>query len=120
MIHNRALILAVALIAGQASWYSSQDACGPKTNPHPGCPTASGVSIYKLEAGPEYFIASNDFPLRSKVKVSANGKTITARVMDRGGFEKYGRVADLSRASFKALAGSTDNGLINVTIERIQ
>lgn len=106
---------------GTASWYSSADACGPKTNNLPGCPTASGDSIYDLEAGNKFFVALNEMPLKSKVKITCaeTNREIIAYVMDRGGFKKYGRIADLSKQAFKRLAGSNSNGIINVKIERI-
>lgn len=106
-------------ISGVASWYDSESACGSQTNRDPLCRTASGHSIYDLQRGKEFFIAMNGVPLGSRVRVTANGRSIYPLVLDRGGFEKYGRVADISKAGFERLAGSNRHGLINVKIEII-
>lgn len=60
-------------------------------------------------------VAYNHLPLNTLVKITntANGKTITVPVTDRGGFEKYGKIADLSLATKNAL-GCGD--ICNITI----
>jgi rare lipoprotein A len=106
-------------MTGLASWYDSNSACGPQTNDKPGCPTASRLSLHALERGKFFFIASNKLPLGSWVKITYKGRTILAKVVDRGGFDRYGRIADLSRAAFLKLVGTTRPGIIKVKIERI-
>ena len=105
---------------GLASWYSSVDACGPKTNNHPGCPTADGSSLYKLEETHDLFAASNNYALGTRLRVSnqANGQSVVVVTRDRGGFKKYGRVIDLGRDSFKRIA-EPGKGVINVSIKEV-
>jgi rare lipoprotein A len=120
------LILCLGLYSCQpafaetASWYSSQDACGSKTNNLKGCPTASGRSLYALEREKVLFAASNDFKLGTKVRVTnqRNGKSVIVRIFDRGGFSKYGRKIDLGKFAFSRIA-DTKQGLISVAIEKI-
>lgn len=45
-----------------------------------------------------------------------NGRSVEALVNDTGGFEKYGRSVDLSKAAFTAIA-NPHKGLVNVEIE---
>ena len=105
---------------GKASWYSSDDACGKKTNNHPGCPTASGKSLYQLERDGVDFVAMNNVRMGTKVRVTniKNNFSVIATVLDRGGFEKYGRIADLGKKTFAKLSPTSD-GIITVRIERI-
>jgi hypothetical protein len=55
-------------------------------------------------------LAHNGIPLNTMVEVKNldNGKTITAKVTDRGGFNRYNRVADLSKGLYLALGAKTD------------
>lgn len=106
--------------AATASWYSSVDACGPKTNNHPGCPTASGRSLYALEKEGALFAASNDYAFGTKLRVrnTGNGKSVVVRVLDRGGFKKYGRAIDLGKLAFSKIADPRQ-GLIQVQIDSL-
>lgn len=63
--------------------------------------------------------ASNSLPLGSVASVRniQNGKNVQVRITDTGGFAKYGRVIDLSRAAFAKLA-PTSKGVISVCITR--
>lgn len=104
-----------------ASWYSSADACGPKTNNHKGCPTASGKGLYALEREKVLFAASNDYKIGSTLKVSnrRTGKSVVVRVWDRGSFDrKYGRTIDLGKLAFSRIE-DTKRGLVEVNIEKI-
>jgi rare lipoprotein A len=103
---------------GTASWYSSADACGPKTNDKPGCPTASGKGLYALEKNGEDFAAMWNVPLGSRVRVcnERNGKCVIVRVWDRGPNKRLGRVIDLSRKSFNKIS-EPQKGIINVSAE---
>mgnify|MGYP003393857500 CR=1 FL=1 len=105
-------------IIGKASWYSSNDCCGKKTNNLKGCPTASGESLYDLERRNELWIASNDLALGTRVRVSNidSGRSFVGVVKDRGGFKKYGRIADLCKAGFQRLAPASQ-GIITVKME---
>lgn len=107
---------------GKASWYSSKDACGPKTNNIKGCPTASGKSIFDLESKKVLFCAvprrSCRLGTRLKVTNSGNGKSVIVEVLDTGGFKKYNRAIDLGKEAFKKIA-SLEDGVISVKIERV-
>lgn len=107
-------------IAETASWYSSKDACGPKTNNYKGCPTASGKGLYDLEAKGTLFAASNDFKLGEKVRACAvdSGKCVEVVILDRGGFKKYGRSIDLCKSAFARISDSR-KGLVEVTITKV-
>jgi rare lipoprotein A len=50
------------------------------------------------------------------LEVSNGDKTVSVTVNDTGGFEKYGRAIDLSKAAFKAL-GETKLGTLKVKIK---
>ncbi len=65
-------------------------------------------------------IACNRLKLNSRVRVTNldNGLSVEARVTDTGGFEKYGRVADLTPAVYRAIGTKTD--ISNVRIEVIK
>ena len=47
-----------------------------------------------------------------------NGKTVTVRVNDRGGFAKYGRTLDLSEGAFKKIA-PLKQGIVKVKIKKV-
>lgn len=49
----------------------------------------------------------------------ANGKSVTVRVNDTGGFKKYGRTLDLSRGAFSKIA-NIKTGIIKVKIKVIK
>ena len=95
--------------------YCSTEAC--KYNPEKHCPTADGSSLYALEEKEEIFAAYNDAPLGSFVRItnSRTGKYIVARVRDRGGFKKYGRIVDISKSGFRELA-PLSQGIVEVEV----
>ena len=53
---------------------------------------------------------------RLKMTNRKNGRSVVARVNDTGGFEKYGRSVDLSKAAFTAIANPR-RGTVEVDIE---
>lgn len=63
--------------------------------------------------------ASNTLPLGSNARVTAGKRSVVVKITDRGGFAKYGRIIDLSKASFKALA-PLSRGVIPVCVTRLQ
>ncbi len=105
-----------APITGKASWYSSKDTC--RFNPHKGCPTASGVSIYELEKMGEAFAAAWDLPFGTRLRVvnQNNGRSVVVTIKDRGPNRRLNRVIDLSKSAFKEIA-SVKDGVIPVTAE---
>ena len=62
--------------------------------------------------------AHNSYPFGTKLKVSYQGKSVVVTVTDRGGFNKLGRVIDLSEGAFKKLA-PLSKGIIKVKIEKL-
>ena len=62
--------------------------------------------------------AHNSYPFGTKLKVSYQGKSVVVIVTDRGGFNKLGRVIDLSEGAFKKLA-PLSKGVIKVKIEKL-
>ena len=75
---------------------------------------------YDLEGQKEFFAATWFYPMGSRLKVtnSRNGKSVIVRVVDRGPKKNLGRIADLSRASFRKIS-SLANGVIPVQVEVI-
>ena len=61
--------------------------------------------------------ASMDYKFGTFLKVTnvENGKFVICRVNDRGGFKKYGRIIDLSKAAFNQIA-DLKKGIIKVKI----
>lgn len=108
----------LTIILTQASWYSTE-AC--KFNSDPACPTASGKSLYALEAEGALFAASYQFPLGSMVRVTnqGNGKQVVVRIEDRGPNKRLkGRLLDLGKHAFKQIADER-MGLATVSTELI-
>lgn len=99
------VIVTACSSAATASWYGKG---------FEGNLTASGY-IYDSD---QLTCASNEYPFGTVLKVTnrKNKNSVVVVVTDRGGFEKYGRKIDLSRAAFKKLAVS-GHGLLNVDIE---
>lgn len=99
--------------SGEASYYDE----GYCLRFNPDCVTASG-DVFDDSA---YTLAcSNEIPLGSLVLISYNGKTVQARCNDRGSFQKkYGRIADLSQATFLALA-PLSKGIIKIEMEVLE
>ena len=62
--------------------------------------------------------AHNKYPFGTKLRVSYKGKSVIVTVTDRGGFNKLGRVIDLSEGAFKKLA-PLSKGVIKVKIEKL-
>lgn len=62
--------------------------------------------------------ASNTHKLGTKLKVTnkETGKSVVVKVNDTGGFSKYGRTLDLSRAAFAKIA-DIKQGLVKVDIK---
>lgn len=105
-----ALILSLSLAApsahsATASWYGK---------PFHGRTTASGEK-YDMNA---LTTASNTHKMGTRLKVTnkKNGKSVVVKVNDTGGFKKYGRSLDLSKAAFSRIA-NIEQGLAKVSIQ---
>ena len=111
------LLLPAQAFASEASWYSSE-AC--KFNPHKGCPTASGKSLYELERSKQDFAAAWNYPMGAKLKVTniRNGKSVVVTVLDRGPAKRLNRAIDLSKGAFSKIS-SLKNGVAEVSIVRV-
>jgi rare lipoprotein A len=96
------LLFSTSAIGATASWYGK---------PFHGRTTASGerYNMHALTA------ASNTLPFGTIVKVTnlKNKKSVKVRINDTGGFKKYGRAIDLSRAANRKI----NCGLCKVTIK---
>jgi len=90
---------------GKASWYGAA---------HHGKLMANGRP-FDMRA---MTAASNSLPLGAKARVTAGKRSVVVTITDRGGFGKYGRVIDLSKGAFAALA-NTDIGVISVCVQPI-
>lgn len=104
---------------GKASWYSSREACGPKTNPLANCPTASGHSIFKLESQGVRFAAMWNMPFGTRIKVTnrKNGRSVIVIVLDRGPNKRlHSRSIDLCKRAFQDIADHR-TGILQVKLE---
>lgn len=94
-------------VTGRASFYCCE---------HHGRATASG-EIFNQNA------MTAAMPNRSELGrsylVTHSGRSVVVRITDTGGFAKYGRVIDLSKASFARLAPPS-RGVIRVCLQRIR
>ena len=63
-------------------------------------------------------IAMNGIPMNTMVKITNtdNGKSMLAKVTDTGGFEKYGRIADLTPVVYQYLETKTDKSLVIIEL----
>jgi len=97
---------------GKVSFYSEAGCLGCNAQ----LKTASG-EIFKDGL---MTLAFNHLPMRTMVVVTNldTGTSLVAKVNDRGGFEKYNRIADLSIGLAKALGVKTDR--TNILIETIE
>lgn len=97
---------------GKVSYYSKDGCLGCGVNQI----TASGEKFDETKMT----LAFNKLPMKTMVLVTNldTGVSMVAKVNDRGGFEKYNRIADLSKALFNALGAKTD--ITNIKIEEIK
>ena len=95
--------------AGLASWYGDK--------PWEGRKTASGEIFrsYSMTAA-----CAPQYKLHTKLHVTNknNGKSVIVKCNDRGGFSKYGRTLDLSKAAFYKIA-SPGQGVVKVKIVKL-
>jgi len=95
--------------SGEASFYD-ETYC-ERFNPN--CITASGD---RFDENAFTCACVNDYPLGTLLVVSHQKKSIVVECNDRGSFkEKYGRMLDLSKAAFEALA-PISKGVIEVKV----
>ena len=96
-------------VRGLASWYgeSKEECMGCSSHRITKCGVKYDETTYTL--------ASNDFECGTEVWVVYGEKRVLAQINDTGGFNRYGRIADLSKATFAFLA-DLDAGIIKVNI----
>ena len=101
-----------------ASWYDSNSVQKEGTCHAEKCYTASGKEIHALEKAGVLFAASNSFKLGTRVRVRdpRSGRTVIVKILDRGGFAKYGRGLDLCKRAFTILENPR-RGLLQVEYE---
>ncbi|MBI5357022.1 hypothetical protein HZB78_05460 [Candidatus Collierbacteria bacterium] len=100
-----------SVIRGEASWYGNSDA------------ECLGCSANRITASGRKFdemgftaACSKRWSLGTTLEVRYKAKMVRVICTDRGGFERgYGRVMDLSKASFAELA-PLDKGVIDVEV----
>ena len=101
-------VTSLATEVGNASWY------GESWN---GRKTASG----EIFDSSKNTCAHNKLKMGTVIKVTnvENGKSVTCKVNDRGGFAKYGRILDMSKGAFSVI-GNVNKGVIKVRIDIIK
>lgn len=87
---------------GRASYYGTES----------GNRTANGEAF----DGTSMTAAHRSLPFGSKLRVTYKGRSVVVRVNDRGGFHKYGRILDLSRAAAERI-GMVEAGVASVCFE---
>lgn len=95
-------------VTGKASYYYPGDPDGS------GSRTANGDHF----TGEDMTAAHMTLPFGTKVRVTnpKTGKSVIVRINDRGGFDRLGRVIDLSKAAFQAIA-PLSAGVVTVQLE---
>jgi rare lipoprotein A len=95
---------------GKVSYYSKTGCLG--------CSDNQQMANGQIFDENKYTIAYNKLPLNTIVTVKniTTGKSVNALVTDRGGFEKYNRIADLSLATCKAIDCKTDLSIIEISL----
>ena len=102
--------------SGIASFYG-QEAC--RWNPNPRCPTASGQSLYDLEAQGIRYAAAWNYPFGIRLQVCRQDdptRCTEVVLLDRGPAKRLHRLIDLNATSFAELAPLTE-GVVEVTVE---
>ena len=89
---------------GKASFYAEQ---------HQGKTMANGrpFDMHAMTAASWYY------PLGTKVRVSAGGRSVVVTITDRGPAKRLGRIIDLSKAAFAKLA-PVGQGVIRACVAR--
>lgn len=90
-----------SFLEGNASYYSTEGCLG--------CSATLTMANGEPLDDKKLTVAFNKAPLNSYVTIThlSTGKQVTAKVTDRGGFEKHGKVIDLSLATKEALGCSS-------------
>ena len=96
---------------GKVSYYSEKGCLGCNANQI----MANGQKFDE----DKFTLAFNRLPLNTVVRVTnlSNGKSELAVVTDRGGFERLGRIADLSKGLMTALGAKTDQSIIKIEVK---
>ena len=96
-------------LRGKASYYSKAGCLG--------CSETFAMANGEILDDNALTVAYNRAPLNSTVKVTNidNGKSIYAKVTDTGGFERHGRIIDLTVGTKEAIGC---NDLCNVEVEK--
>lgn len=99
----------VASWIGKASYYS-ETGCG-------GCSPSRIMANGQRFNENDYTIAFMKLPLNTSVLVTnlSTALTVEALVTDRGGFERHGRIVDVSLAVARAIKLQTDTSIIQIS-----
>lgn len=119
------LVIAPLLLAGCASVQSAPEKRSQYIEHGKASFYADRYQSRKTASGERYdhaklTAAHKSLPFGTQVKVTntKNGKTIVAKINDRGPFVK-GRIIDLSKSAFSRI-GNTAAGILPVTLEVIE
>ena len=120
--HTCDLVIGVVLVLGMAFLFGGPPVraaeCGKASfyaEAHHGKTMANGRP-FNMNA---MTAASNTLPLGSNARVTAGKRSVVVKITDTGGFGKYGRIIDLSKAAFAKLA-PTSKGVILVCVTRVR
>lgn len=108
----RAKIKEKTLLKGLASYYSEDGCLGCSED----MITASGDKFDEDKFTLAIPLERKDIAMNTRVIVTNldNGRSVEAVINDRGGFGKYNRVADLSKALYEELEVKTDVSIIEI------
>lgn len=95
---------------GTASYYSEAGCLG--------CNAKRKMANGEILDDSKLTVAMNNIKLNTKLRITnlRNGRVVNARVTDRGGFNKYGRLLDVSLAVKQLLDLKTDKDLLKVEV----
>lgn len=120
--HACDLVIGVVLVLGMAFLFGGPPVraaeCGKASfyaEAHHGKTMANGrpFNMHAMTA------ASNTLPLGSNARVTSGKRSVVVKITDTGGFGKYGRIIDLSKAAFAKLA-PTRQGIAVVCVTRLR
>jgi rare lipoprotein A len=109
-----ALIIGAAFFMGSAALAATCGAVSFYAEAHHGKRMANGKP-FNMHA---MTTAAPSIPLGTKLRVTANGKSVVVTVTDRGPARRLNRVLDLSKAAFAKLS-PTSKGVIRACFERV-
>lgn len=103
------------LLDGNVSFYSEDGCLGCRSDLVMKCGGRFNENDFTIAVRPDDR-GEPTIPCGTFLHVVHGKKSVTVRVADTGGFAKYGRIGDLSKAAFAKIA-DLDRGIVRATIK---